>query len=130
MIEERPAMSIEIVHKVGQWAPEGSREYDESRAKIVVLTTGYEIDCADPRVLEHILTAVFMETFTRVAPMSKVLEDPWSTIEEQCIREIFYVAGQLRENQVLRIDHKLLCEQFASRWRRFHDDSSGSDATN
>jgi hypothetical protein len=123
-------MSIEIVHKAGQWAPEGSREYDERHAKIVFLTSGYELDGADPRALEHILTAVFMETLNRIAPMSDVLEDFWSTVKEECIREIFYVAGQLRKNEGSPIDHKLLCEQFAVRWRHFHGDSAETSVPN
>jgi len=123
-------MSIEIVRKAGKWAPESSPEYDGTRAEIVVLTTGYQVDLADPTGLDHLMCAVFLETLTRIAPIPDGLTEFSPTLKEECIRELFYVAGQLRESEAHRMDYKFLCEQFAVRWNRFNGDSADTCALN
>jgi len=86
--------------------------------KIVVLTTGYEVDLSKENGLHHLCQAILMETIQILEAKKIPKKKAWGLIFEGCLQEIHYVAGQLRVlGSALTV--KMLLEEFCVFWDEF-----------
>jgi hypothetical protein len=94
--------------------------------KPVVLSTGYEVELADPDGLEHLFNAIIGEVIHRFKDTDEFAKQGWALIHNICICELHYVAGQLRARGS-GIDIDKLMDEFNVQWDRIAGDFNGPD---
>ncbi len=86
-----------------------------SDRRVVTLTTGYELAVDDLNDLQHLLQAAFGESLHRLAGGAETSRHGFAAVADASIREVVYVAGQLRRMGEL-VDLDELIEAFWLFW--------------
>lgn len=111
--EMTTANSNDLIHDLEAYELSSSK--DTLPKKKVVLSTEDEIDLADEEGFTYLFNGIVASVFDRLKDTDEFAEKGWPLINDVCLWELNYVAGQLR-HMGSQLDIPFLIEQFGVQW--------------